>query len=88
MSESPHVLWSRPESERSGTPLLVIFHGYGADEADLFSWPRQLPAEFTVASVRAPLQAGPGYAWFPLRNDLSYSVDSVTECRDSRRGVD
>ncbi len=79
MSETPTVLWSRPETGRPGTPLLVIFHGYGADEADLFSLAGQLPSEFTVASVRAPLQAGPGYAWFPLRNDLSYSVTAVTE---------
>ncbi|MFQ4148555.1 phospholipase [Arthrobacter sp. LAPM80] len=79
MSETPTVLWSRPENERPGTPLLVIFHGYGADEADLFSLASQLPPEFTVASVRAPLPAGPGYAWFPLRNDLSYSVTAVTE---------
>lgn len=79
MSESLTVLWSRPENERPGTPLLVIFHGYGADEADLFSLAAQLPADFTVASVRAPIQAGVGYAWFPLRNDLSYSVAAVTE---------
>lgn len=79
MNATPTVLWSRPENERAGTPLLVIFHGYGADEADLFSLAGQLPAEFTVASVRAPLQAGPGYSWFPLRNDLSYSVTAVTE---------
>ncbi|WP_074713218.1 alpha/beta hydrolase [Arthrobacter alpinus] len=79
MSENPTVLWSRPENERPGTPLLVVFHGYGADEADLFSLATQLPDNFTVASVRAPLQAGPGYAWFPLRNDLSYSVAAVTE---------
>lgn len=79
MSETPTVLWSRPENERAGTPLLVIFHGYGADEADLFSLVGQLPADFTAASVRAPLQAGPGYSWFPLRNDLSYSVSAVKE---------
>nr|WP_125609828.1 phospholipase [Specibacter cremeus] len=77
MSEIPTVLWSRPESERAGTPLLVMFHGYGADEADLFGLAAQLPGEFTVASVRAGQQAGPGYAWFPLRNDLSYSLDAV-----------
>lgn len=58
---------------------MVIFHGYGADEADLFSLVGQLPADFTAASVRAPLQAGPGYSWFPLRNDLSYSLTAVKE---------
>lgn len=79
MNNTPTVLWSRPENERAGTPLLVIFHGYGADEADLFSLADQFPADFTIASVRAPQQAGPGYSWFPLRNDLSYSVTAVTE---------
>lgn len=79
MSESPTVIWSRPEDQREGTPLLVMFHGYGSDEADLFGLAEMLPAEFTVASVRAPLQAGPGYSWFPLRNDLSYSLSTVTE---------
>lgn len=79
MSENPTVLWSRPENDRPNTPLLVVFHGYGADEADLFSLADQLPPEFTVASVRAPLQVGAGFAWFPLRNDLSYSVTAVTE---------
>lgn len=78
MSQAPTVIYSRPENERAGTPLLVMFHGYGADEADLLSLAELLPADFTVASVRAPLQAGPGYAWFPLRTDLSYSLDSVT----------
>lgn len=78
-SFTPTVLWSRPETERAGTPLLVIFHGYGADEADLFGLASQLPSEFTIASVRGPLQAGPGYAWFPLRNDLSYALSAVSE---------
>jgi phospholipase/carboxylesterase len=79
MNQTPTVLWSRPDNERPGTPLLVLFHGYGADEADLFGLAAQLPADFTVASVRAPLSAGPGYSWFPLRTDLSYSLDAVTE---------
>lgn len=77
-TDLPTVLWSRPEAERAGTPLLVLFHGYGADEADLFALADQLPAEFTVASVRAGDQVGAGYAWFPLRDDLSYSPATVT----------
>ncbi|MBW4096359.1 MAG: phospholipase [Acidobacteria bacterium] len=78
-----HVLFSKPEDQRTGTPLLVMFHGYGSNEADLFSLKDALPQEFTVASVRAGLAAGPGFAWFPLRSDLSYDdaavVSAVTE---------
>lgn len=79
MSESPTVIWSRPVEERTGSPLLVMFHGYGSDEADLFGLAKLLPAEFTVVSVRASQPAGPGFAWFPLRSDLSYTLKTVTD---------
>ncbi|WP_026553981.1 alpha/beta hydrolase [Arthrobacter sp. 35W] len=74
---APTVLWSKPEAERKGTPLLVLLHGYGSNEADLFGLVEMLPEEFTIASVRAGEQAGPGFAWFPLRADVSYSLDTV-----------
>ncbi|MBG6224046.1 phospholipase/carboxylesterase [Arthrobacter sp. CAN_A2] len=78
-SPAPVVLWSKPEAERGGTPLLVLFHGYMADERDLMGLADHLPAEFTVASVRAPLQAGPGYSWLPLSREADYSVARVVE---------
>ncbi|GAA3731374.1 dienelactone hydrolase family protein [Leifsonia bigeumensis] len=59
------VLWSAPERERAGRPLLVLLHGYGSHEGDLFSLAQSLPLEPVIASVRAPLAQGPGYAWFP-----------------------
>lgn len=84
-SPEPVLLWSKPESERAGTPLLVLLHGYGANEADLFGLAEQLPAEFTVVSVRAGLAAGPGYAWFPLQSDLVIDQSLVT---DAARALD
>jgi phospholipase/carboxylesterase len=76
---APVVLWSKPESERAGTPLLVLFHGYMADEEDLMGLTDHLPADFTVASVRAPLPAGPGFSWFPLSREEDYSVERVVQ---------
>ncbi|WP_312181072.1 alpha/beta hydrolase-fold protein [Arthrobacter sp.] len=74
---NPVVLFSKPEEERAGTPLLVLFHGYLANEEDLMGLAGYLPDEFTVASVRAPVALGPGYTWFPLMNEPDYSVDRV-----------
>ncbi|NYE96625.1 phospholipase/carboxylesterase [Psychromicrobium silvestre] len=78
---SEATLWSKDASQRAGSPLLLLFHGYGANEADLFGLAEELPAEFTVASVRAGLAAGPGYAWFPLGPDgeggLSFDPQEV-----------
>lgn len=60
------VLWSTPVAERGERPLLVLLHGYNSDETDLFGLAPYLPLEPTIASLRAPLDAGYGYAWFPL----------------------
>lgn len=63
------VLWSAPEAERAGRPLLVLLHGYGTDERDLFGLVPSLPDDFVVAAVRAPRIPpfpAPGYSWYPL----------------------
>ncbi|WP_158865716.1 alpha/beta hydrolase [Leifsonia sp. AG29] len=58
------VLWSAPERDRVGRPLLLLLHGYGSDEADLFGAAAYLPLEPVIASIRAPIPEGPGFAWF------------------------
>lgn len=58
------VLWSAPERERGHRPLLVLMHGKGANENDLFGLSPLLPLEPVIASVRAPLPDGPGFSWF------------------------
>jgi phospholipase/carboxylesterase len=62
--DSNAVLWSAPERERANRPLLVLMHGKGANESDLFGLSPLLPLEPVIASVRAPLPDGPGFSWF------------------------
>ncbi len=62
------VLWSVAPDERAAAlasrPLLVLMHGRGSDENDLFALAPLLPPEAVVASLRAPLSLGPAYSWF------------------------
>ena len=45
--------------------LLVLMHGVGSNERDLFGLASSVPANFHVVSLRAPNVMGPGsYAWF------------------------
>jgi phospholipase/carboxylesterase len=75
------VLWSAPERERADRPLLVLLHGYGSHEGDLFSLAPGLPLGPVIAALRAPLLAGPGNAWFPLGPD--FSIEEQGEAVDA-----
>ena len=48
-------------------PLLVLLHGVGSNEQDLFSLAGELDPRFAVVSARAPFTRFPGsYAWFDV----------------------
>jgi phospholipase/carboxylesterase len=79
--DASSVLWSAPERERAGRPLLVLLHGYGSHEGDLFSLAPGLPLGPVIASVRAPLLAGPGHAWFPLSAETP--IDEIGTLADA-----
>jgi len=58
------IIWSAGERERDGRPLLVLLHGYGSHEGDLFGMSPGLPLEPVVASLRAPIAESGGFAWW------------------------
>jgi phospholipase/carboxylesterase len=60
------VLWSAAAPDRLDRPLLLILHGYGSHEGDLFALAPHLPLQPTIAALRAPLPAGQGWSWFPI----------------------
>lgn len=58
---------SRPSSLKENAPLLIMLHGYGSDENDLFSFASELPEELYIISVRAPYTMQPyGNAWYTI----------------------
>ncbi len=80
------VLWSAPPEERAGRPLLVLLHGYGSNEEDLFGLRSYLPEQFVVASVRAPLTPPfpmPGYSWFSLDGPQSRDPEQIAGSTDA-----
>ncbi len=60
-------LTRKPKIEIANPPLLVMLHGYGSNEQDLFSFAEELPDELFIVSVQAPLSLGFGsYAWYTI----------------------
>ena len=59
---------------------LFMFHGYGSDENDLFSFAAELPEELVIISVRAPQPMQPyGNAWYTIHWDGSNGKFNDTE---------
>ncbi|MBA5629559.1 alpha/beta hydrolase [Moheibacter lacus] len=57
----------KPRIQLERNPLIVLIHGYGSNEADLFSFAEDLPDEFHVVSVQGIHALAPDmYAWYEI----------------------
>ena len=57
----------QPKNEAGTPPLLMLLHGIGSNEHDLYGLAPFLDERFLIISVRAPNTLGPGsYAWFEV----------------------
>ncbi len=60
----------RKSTLTENAPLVIMLHGYGSDENDLFSFASELPEELFIISVRAPYPMQPyGNAWYAINFD-------------------
>ncbi|MBG6129319.1 phospholipase/carboxylesterase [Aquimarina sp. EL_43] len=66
-----HII-KEPTIKKDKTPVLFMFHGYGSDENDLFSFATELQEELFIISVRAPYPMQPyGNAWYAIYFDAA-----------------
>jgi len=62
-----HLVQKPREVAAVEPPLLLLLHGIGSNEHDLFSMRPHLDPRFLVVSVRAPIEImASGYAWFNI----------------------
>jgi len=87
MNLSLFHLVREPKVKQDKNPLLLLLHGYGSNEEDLFSFAAQLPEDYYIVSARAPYPLPPyGNAWYAINfdadmNKFSDEVQAV-ESRD------
>src|SRR5690606_10932504 len=82
-----HYLIKEPTVKLDKYPLLLLLHGYGSNEEDLFSFASELPEEYYVISAQAPYSLQPyGYAWYAINFDADMNKFSdnkqAVESRD------
>jgi phospholipase/carboxylesterase len=77
-----------PKIKLDKNPLILLLHGYGSNEEDLFSFATELPDEYYIISARAPydLQYG-SYAWYAINFDADENKFSDNEQARSSRDL-
>lgn len=73
--------------ENIPSPVLIMVHGYGSNEKDLFSFSRAIPEHITIISLRGDIEIqNNGYAWYNISLDFSgnksYDIKKAHESRD------
>ena len=83
---SLHYLVREPKIIQEKNPLLLLLHGYGSNEADLFSFASELPEEYFVISAQAPYDMQYGsFAWYAINFDADENKFSdLNQARQSR----
>lgn len=83
-----NYLIRKPEAGHQKAPLLLLLHGIGSNEQDLFSFADQLPAKFWVVSARAPHVIGPdSYAWYEIYKKGNQTVIDAQMEERSRKAI-
>ncbi|MCF6279129.1 MAG: phospholipase [Flavobacteriaceae bacterium] len=86
---SLEYLIRQPKIPTKNPPLLLLLHGYGSNEQDLFSFASELPNELLIISARAPQTMGFGsYSWYTIHFDTTNGKFSdIDEAKESREKI-
>ena len=74
----------KAEGKATNPPVLILLHGYGSNERDLFELTKGLPPNWIIITARAPMDASSGYQWYTMNRDNGHHSGSVTDLDHSR----
>ncbi|MGB7926477.1 MAG: alpha/beta fold hydrolase [Pyrinomonadaceae bacterium] len=81
-----HVLEPRERPSTARAPLLVLLHGIGSNEDDLYSLAPYLDGRLMIVSARAPVVMGAGsFGWFNIDFTPQGMVVDMEQADESRR---
>lgn len=72
-----HLIESAKKPQTETPPAIILLHGYGSNEYDLFGLKDFFPPHYLVISLQAfhPMESG-GYCWFDIRwGEHGFSVN-------------
>lgn len=77
---------NQPKQKAAKIPVLIMLHGYGSNEEDLFEISKALDPRFITFSLRGSVEKGQGaYCWYELNRDpegnFSYDYNQAVQSR-------
>ncbi|MBK7359809.1 MAG: hypothetical protein IPI45_02980 [Saprospiraceae bacterium] len=82
---SLHYIIRESNNSVAKSPLLILLHGHGSNENDLFSFSSQIPENWIVVSVRAPYKLSENsYRWYDVKMVNEKIVINIDEEEKSR----
>ena len=83
-----YYLKKEPKLKTNKPPLIILLHGLGSNEKDLFGLADYLPENFLIVSPRAPLTISEGsYKWYDLKFQNGKPVSNPEEAENSRKAI-
>ncbi len=70
-----------PKVETEQTPVLILLHGLGSNEKDLFSLAPMIDQRMMVVAPRAPKPYANGYSWFQM--DFSGAEEPIADPKEA-----
>lgn len=84
-AEILEYLVKEPKIKTAHPPVIILLHGVGSNESDLFSFAGQLPEKYLVISARAPISLGNHrFAWYEVDFSTGKPIFNVQQEEKSR----
>lgn len=65
--KTTNYLIQEPKEYSHSTSLMILLHGYGSNNSDLFSLARGFPLSMLIVSIQAPIPlSSGGFSWFEI----------------------
>ncbi|OOV20835.1 esterase [Flavobacterium sp. LM4] len=85
---SLHYLVRQPKIKTENPPLLLLLHGVGSNEQNMFAFANSLPDKFLVVSVRGPLTLGTNsFAWFQVQFGSNGPIINKEQAEEARVSI-
>lgn len=88
INDSLNYVVRMPNESQNRAPMLILLHGYGSNENDLFALSDKIPSNWLIVSVRAPNKiSNNSYCWYSVRMENSKIIINTKEEAESREAI-